>query len=272
MITVTGVIQLKGQSPIRLDGRRKFFKFAKQLLPHLSSLVEEIRIAQSQTSSNRTLTGTLRLSVLRSDYLALSDNTTGWTSCLSIKRNGSYCAGCLEMATSPYAIVAAVVDPTGRKYWRQIILLTPAAIIGLRGYPFNEPTVTERALTLVSQFAEKPYSAVMQYARRNNFNGVTLTTNAMYNDAYLGGYFLPSLDNPSPQVLNYSGPAYCLSCGKPLETAGAEGEVLCFSCSGKNRCSCCGEIKDLDSLIFDADLDDYICFYCDELSREENPN
>ena len=29
-------------------------------------------------------------------------------------------------------------------------------------------------------------------------------------------------------------------------------------------------MKDLDSLLFDKSLDDYICFYCDELSREEN--
>ena len=289
LIPVIGTLHFKDSHTLTLDGRRKFFKFANQFLTLCGnntvdlSLVEEIRLAQSQVSSNRILKGTLRLSTRPEDFLSLSEDTSNWTSCLAMtSHRGDYRAGCLEMMTSPYTILATV-ESNHRKYWRQIILLTPYAIIALRGYPYTAPQVTSQALSLVAAAAKRSldwhYNPQLCYTKSSEFavsgGTLTLTTNRMYNDTYLGGYYLIGKPLPtSPYEINYSGPAYCLSCGTPLELSipdfGYEGEILCSSCSHRKICSCCGEMKDLDSLLFDKSLDDYICFYCDELSREEN--
>ena len=289
LIPVIGTLHFKDSHTLTLDGRRKFFKFANQFLTLCGnntvdlSLVEEIRLAQSQVSSNRILKGTLRLSTRPEDFLSLSEDTSNWTSCLAMtSHRGDYRAGCLEMMTSPYTILATV-ESNHRKYWRQIILLTPYAIIALRGYPYTAPQVTSQVLSLVAAAAKRSldwdYDSQICYSKSSEFavsgGTLTLTTNRMYNDTYLGGYYLIGKPLPSSTYeINYSGPAYCLSCGAPLELSipdfGYEGEVLCSSCSHRKICSCCGEMKDLDSLLFDKSLDDYICFYCDELSREEN--
>ena len=289
LIPVIGTLHFKDSHTLTLDGRRKFFKFANQFLTLCGnntvdlSLVEEIRLAQSQVSSNRILKGTLRLSTRPEDFLSLSEDTSNWTSCLAMtSHRGDYRAGCLEMMTSPYTILATV-ESNHRKYWRQIILLTPYAIIALRGYPYTAPQVTSQVLSLVAAAAKRSldwdYDPQICHTKSSEFavsgGTLTLTTNRMYNDTYLGGYYLIGKPIPtSPYEINYSGPAYCLSCGAPLELSipdfGYEGEVLCSSCSHRRPCSCCGEMKDLDSLLFDKSLDDYICFYCDELSREEN--
>ena len=289
LIPVIGTLHFKDSHTLALDGRRKFFKFANQFLTLCGnntvdlSLVEEIRLAQSQVSSNRILKGTLRLSTRPEDFLSLSEDTSNWTSCLAMtSHRGDYRAGCLEMMTSPYTILATV-ESNSRKYWRQIVLLTPYAIIALRGYPYTAPQVTSQVLSLVAAAAKRSldwdYDPQFCYTKSSEFavsgGTLTLTTNRMYNDTYLGGYYLIGKPLPtSPYEINYSGPAYCLSCGAPLELSipdfGYEGEVLCSSCSHRKICSCCGEMKDLDSLLFDKSLDDYICFYCDELSREEN--
>ena len=288
LIPVVGTLHFKNSHTLTLDGRRKFFKFANQFLTLCGStcnlsLVEEIRLAQSQVSSNRILKGTLRLSTCPEDFLSLSEDTSNWTSCLAmISHRGDYRAGCLEMMTSPYTILATV-ESNHRKYWRQIILLTPYAIVALRGYPYTVPQVTSQVLSLVAAAAKRSldwdYDPQLCYTKSSEFavsgGTLTLTTNRMYNDTYLGGYYLIGKPLPSSTYeINYSGPAYCLSCGAPLELSipdfGYEGEVLCSSCSHRKICSCCGEMKDLDSLLFDKSLDDYICFYCDELSREEN--
>ena len=288
LIPVIGTLHFKDSNTLALDGRRKFFKFANQFLTLCGStcnlsLVEEIRLAQSQVSSNRILKGTLRLSTRPEDFLSLSEDTSNWTSCLAMtSHRGDYRAGCLEMMTSPYTILATV-ESNHRKYWRQIVLLTPYAIIALRGYPYTVPQVTSQVLSLVAAAAKRSldwdYNPQLCYTKSPDFavsgGTLTLTTNRMYNDTYLGGYYLIGKTLPSSTYeINYSGPAYCLSCGAPLELSipdfGYEGEVLCSSCSHRKICSCCGEMKDLDSLLFDKSLDDYICFYCDELSREEN--
>ena len=288
LIPAVGTLHFKDSHTLTLDGRRKFFKFANQFFTLCGStcnlsLVEEIRLAQSQVSSNRFLKGTLRLSTRPEDFLSLSEDSSSWTSCLAMtSHRGDDRAGCLEMMRSPHTILATV-ESNSRKYWRQIVLLTPYAIIALRGYPYTVPQVTSQVLSLVAAAAKRSldwdYDPQLCYTKSSEFavsGGIlTLTTNRMYNDTYLGGYYLIGKPLPSSTYeINYSGPAYCLSCGAPLELSipdfGYEGEVLCSSCSHRKICSCCGEMKDLDSLLFDKSLDDYICFYCDELSREEN--
>lgn len=286
LIPAIGTLYFKDSRTLKLDGRRKFFKFANQFLSLCGdtinlSLVEKIRLAQSQVSSNRILKGTLRISTKPEDFLSLSEDTSNWTSCLAmVSHRGDYRAGCLEMMTSPYTILATV-ESNHRKYWRQIILLTPYAIIALRGYPYTAPQVTSQILSLIAAAAKRSldwdYDPQLCYSKSSSFavsNGsLYLTTERMYNDSYLGGYYLigkKPLPAPTYEI-NYSGTAYCLSCGAPLELdIGYESEILCPSCSHRRICSCCGEMKDLDSLLFDKTLDNYICFYCDELSREEN--
>lgn len=299
LIPVKGTLEFQSGTTLTLDGRRKFFKFINQFCATaesslILSLVEEIRLAQSQVSTNRTLSGTLRISILPEDYLLLSENTTGWHTCLSIyphsskglttKRFGDYRMGCLEMLSSPYALVASVQDTAGRKYWRQIILFTPEMIVGLRGYPYRAQPVTARVLSILSALASTNlnwhYSSSIFLANHNNFLvtphfDIEFTTNNMYNDAYLGGYYVvrnkEELPNLSPLIeYNYSGPARCLACGARIDDLedGAS-EILCEECSHRRKCYCCGERKNLDSLLFDKDIEDYICFYCNDKIEEE---
>lgn len=282
-VPILQTLIFKDGTTFKLDGRVKFFKFLSKFpLPSSAlSLVEEIRLAQSRVSPNRRLEGTLTISISPADYLTLSDDTSGWTSCLHTfphrGKRGDYCAGTLEMLSSPYALVAYISAPDGRKYWRQLFLYTPQAIVALRPYPYEFPQATEQVFQILREaaftrarrtYSKTPHISADALVPLPNLSSLVLNTNMMYNDAIRGTEYLPRDEHEIPFLpkagtlidLNFSGPAYCLSCGSPMESVyldGGEEHLECPSCLGLRKCYCCGEWKKVTTRVNDNDICDY---------------
>lgn len=286
-IPIVQTLIFKDNTTFKLDGRVKFFKFLSKfpLSPAALSLAEEIRLAQSRVSPNRRIEGTLTISISPVDYLTLSDDTSGWTSCLRTLphsgKRGDYCAGTLEMLSSPYAFVAYIAAPDGRKYWRQLFLYTPYAIIALRPYPYEFPQATEQVFQIVLMASQRTYSETPIISSGAaltlpNSSSLVLTTNLMFNDAIRGVEYLPRIREelefaPREKLieLNFSGPAYCLSCGSRMEdlySGSGEHNLECPTCLGLRKCYCCGEWK---RITYPTVTGEELCEYCKQDLDEE---
>lgn len=75
---------------------------------NILDLYEKLRIALSRHTNQKELHGNLCLSIHPLDYMTMSDNDSGWDSCMSWAKKGDYRAGTVEMMNSPYVVVAYV--------------------------------------------------------------------------------------------------------------------------------------------------------------------
>ena len=67
---------------------------------------EQYRIKHSQILNQKKLKGTLCISIHPLDYVTMSDNDSGWESCMSWENSGCYRQGTVEMMNSTCVVVA----------------------------------------------------------------------------------------------------------------------------------------------------------------------
>ena len=71
-----------------------------------NGLFEEFRNKVSNITTSSNIKSNLVLSIHPIDYMTMSDNNCGWSSCMSWKNNGMYSDGTIEMMNSNMIIVA----------------------------------------------------------------------------------------------------------------------------------------------------------------------
>ena len=231
---------------------------------------EAFRKAHSLILNQKMIRGNLCLSIHPLDYLTMSDNESGWTSCMSwMEEAGDYRMGTIEMMNSPTVIIAYVEAKNdmslgnnyywNNKRWRQLIVVTPELILGNKQYPYNNDVLQGTALKWVRQLVENsglygPYNpeAVQIRNQRQNTIGtrsiyINLYFNYMYNDIYDSRLaFISSNWNGIDLRVCLSGPAVCTSCGEEIPPKGHPGEsephwTTCHECNGMWKCAHCGE-------------------------------
>jgi len=210
---------------------------------------EELRLAQSMISNTATFKGTLCLSIHPLDYMTMSDNASGWDSCMNWKYAGSYRLGTVEMMNSPSVIVAYlksdkedfhdVIDWNNKK-WRSLFIINSAFITNVKGYPYQSDVLNNMCFNWLRELGEKKgYHWTMPYYSLRDghieyINNIILPiTDFMYNDYTTmqhklfidTGAFITSkkdrafkistnrYDKPNHIFYNYSGPAQCMCCG-----------------------------------------------------------
>lgn len=244
---------------------------------------EAFRRAHSLVLNQKTIKGNLCLSIHPLDYITMSDNNCGWSSCMQwVDEAGDYRLGTIEMMNSPYVIIAYLESRDNmeicgscwnNKRWRQLYVVTPDLILGNRQYPYENDYMQGIAIKWVRQLAMDnlrwgpfPEEACQIMNRRWNPIGsrdirFDLNFDYMYNDIYdkRMGYLSLTYDK-SEFELNLSGPAVCVACGDviPYETVDAD-TVRCRECLGQWRCDCCGDWTCGES--YDVD-DELYCDYC----------
>ena len=253
-------------------------------------LYEEFRINHSLVLNQKRTKGKLCLSILPMDYVTMSDNEHGWSSCMAWMEAGDYRMGTVEMMNSPYCIVAYIKSTSDNnselqlgagytwnsKKWRQLILVTPELILGNKQYPYFNDAIEGAALQWVRELANQmpsygPYmetACLIENNCDNYVDGVRrihfdLDFDYMYNDIYDGrtAYFSTTYDRPDYYV-NYSGAAICINCGAYINYGDIDPrQVCCPDCSGEFKCSCCGEFCDGDVYFVDGNP---VCGYCYE--------
>ena len=262
---------------------------------------ERLRLYQSRILQNANTYGTLCLSIAPIDFLSMSDNDSGWNSCMCwADHYGEYRQGTVEMMNSPCVLVAylkAEKDYTPWKYvcygpdnemrnwgisnkkWRQLVIANEDVILGNRQYPYTNPDIEKQVLSWVRSllggddcFSTQLTPIYNHSSTENNPGGKSylfnFDTNVMYNDvynyrnAYLSTYFFEKY--PTSFSLNFSGESECMECGEIMDNGDDSSWVICGKCNHVKICSCCEcYICDGDDY-YTNDLGETFCSECVE--------
>lgn len=246
-------------------------------------LFEDFRLKHSQILNVKKTSGKLVLSIHPLDYMTMSDNASGWTSCMSWEERGCYRRGTVEMMNSPCAVVAYVKSDKdmrlggnfywNNKKWRNLCLVTPEFITSVKAYPYASDELTSKAIEILVKLAKEnlnwefedkiiPYDADDIFIieedgveKRYYFN---FETDVMYNDFESVSESQIAIAKgltPDTYWLNYSGEANCMCCGDLHdfyydEDYDNESILTCDYCEPVIECEYCGSrVHDGDSLI-----------------------
>ena len=251
---------MKGAKASKMIG-----KIAKAYsIPHF----EEFRLKHSQALNQKTLHGKLCLSIHPLDYMTMSDNDSGWSSCMSWKNNGCYRQGTVEMMNSPMVIVAylAAKEPMkliedkdylwSNKKWRELFIVNENIISEVKAYPYDNHNITDECLNWLRELANK-YYGYEKYTDKiytfdlgepnYSYKDVTVTpqTDIMYNDFGNDHHIIYSKDVEEKYVYNfsYSGESECMICGASGEDFDwdTEEDLTDLDCSEIVRCYVCDD-------------------------------
>lgn len=235
--------------------------------PGILDLYEKLRIVLSQHTNQKELHGNLCLSIHPLDYMTMSDNDSGWDSCMSWVNQGVYRAGTVEMMNSPYVVVAYVESEHkqatfagsitwNNKKWRELFLVTPNLITEIKPYPYDNEFFTKETLRRLGALqSEANFSDAFKMPVRETFihkdKELVFRPQAtyMYNDFGLTAsnkhWAIINENNLDSwqTYINYSGAMNCMSCGEEIEyNTDYSNEVFCAPCLGETTFTCdwCG--------------------------------
>lgn len=241
---------------------------------NLDEEYEEFRLKHSQILNTKKLSGELVFSIHPLDFMTMSDNASGWTSCMSWKENGCYRRGTVEMMNSSSVVVVYLKSHNkdmklcdnyfwNNKKWRELFIVNPDFITNIKGYPYIADNLTLKALEILTNLATKNWNATYEIKNRSYehrepiylnkedeslYATLFFETNTMYNDfdaTYHFGNFSEFMFNNGSYWYNYSGVANCMCCGNIEEFGGdweeeEGGYLICLNCSDTFACDCCG--------------------------------
>ena len=236
---------------------------------------EEFRIAHSQKLNDKLIEGTLCLSIHPLDYLTMSDNDCGWTSCMSWFEKGEYRQGTVEMMNSECVVVAYLESTTNMvirggewnsKRWRELFVVDENVLAGIKGYPYWHGGLEEHVLHWIKELAETnlgySYEDEISTYETGNHNTIYFHTDKMYNDFYSNHKIIISKNYGGEDYhINYSGVSQCLCCGEPLyDNYDNESNVYCNDCDSSYHCyNCDGSYRIDDMFYVDGE---YYCEWC----------
>ena len=126
---------------------------------------EEFRICHSQILNQKKLRGNLCLSIHPLDFMTMSDNECGWSSCMSWAEYGCYRQGTVEMMNSPMMVVAyltaeepmhmpGTAEKWSNKKWRELFIVDKNIIANVKGYPYRNEDLSKKVLEWFKELAE----------------------------------------------------------------------------------------------------------------------
>ena len=291
-------IALSGHKPIKLTKGTKTLKALGKLAKalELDKDFEEFRLEHSRLLNQRKLKGTLCLSIHPLDYLTMSDNASGWSSCMSWQEDGCYRMGTVEMMNSPMAVVAYMKGSNdlqwdtytwNNKKWRTLILVNPESIVSIKAYPYKHDEFTTICIDWLRELVTTNLGWDMHqdiqrveegtlFSYHGNEYSLSPHTRKMYNDfgAVTHLITLPKTAKKKltiPLTYCYSGESECMCCGSTEALWDEENFVFCTNCSdGGNyykECAECGESTS-ESEIYWVD-DTPVCCHCLDNVAEE---
>lgn len=256
---------------------------------------ESFRRAHSLALNQKMVRGNLCLSIHPLDFITMSDNECGWSSCMSwMEEAGDYRLGTIEMMNSDSVIIAYIEakedmcianagDKWNNKRWRQLIVVTPELILGNKQYPYFNDVVQGTALRWIrdlaagTDFSDTPHMSYGPYedesVQINNQNNNVIGNRRVHFNLYMGGYmyndiydlrlgFLKRNWDGTDLTIDLSGPAVCTSCGDIIPYNVVESSwTTCRDCNGVWLCSRCGDWH-YGEPYYAADTDRNYCEYC----------
>ena len=266
----------------------------------LFQLFEEFRLEHSLKLNQKALHGELCLSIHPLDYMTMSDNASGWDSCMSWRESGCYRTGTVEMMNSSCVIVAylrakddmKLYDNVtwNNKKWRSLYVVTDELITGVKGYPYCNATIDNIVIEWLKELSPYTFTDLMtissSQAEGKAFEVgdheiiLNFTTRQMYNDfdtcthqIVFSNNFLESEDKTLKYNCVYSGETTCVSCGDYKDTLDEEC-LLCGDCGGGEPCVYCvncDEELDEEDAYYSPNGDGPYCSDCFYKKYYEDP-
>lgn len=254
------IFSYKGKNLV-IDPKTKPFKavgkiinlLGKEKFPHWKEFKDQV----STALSSKKFDGVLTFSIHPMDFITLSDNNNGWSSCVSWRHEGDYFPGTLELLNSNNAVVCYIskadnfqVVPDkdyywNNKSWRSLAFVNKNIILAGKAYPFRSDNLSQTIVRSLAIMAKEKFNweyryDVQQYFDMIGFNDeydlqnkidrlqwdskpakkIFLYSNYMYNDIVnADGIPYWCVRNKVDKIKNisFSGPLVCLDCGKPMK-------------------------------------------------------
>ena len=293
------------QKTIVIQPGAKYFRTLHHLVKECGgkydNIFEEFRIRISQITNQRSLKGTMCISIHPMDFITMSDNSYGWDSCMRwVDDTGDYRMGTVEMMNSPIVVCAYLKgnEPFdfswnrngefrtwNNKKWRELFVVTPELITEIKSYPYDNEeftkTVMDTLLALSKENDGNEYDTEIywSYSTPVNSHGTTLRfntyENGMYNDfgcyrnrkGHLMHYNSQIMENITDNIyyITYSGAKTCMICGEYIDDYSADSkEVVCekHGYYTTTTCSCCGRRLDSDDVFYSDYTQEEYCEEC----------
>ena len=255
---------------------------------------EEFRLAHSRILNQKMMKGELCLSIHPMDYMTMSDNDCDWDSCMSWRNGGCYRRGTVEMMNSNCVVVAYLRASEDMRFydkywnnkkWRQLFVVTPECIVGVKGYPYCHNGLADACINWLAELAAenlkweyKPTVYDMEHEHWFKVDGESwkfrFYTHTMYNDFGTCPHRIRVAANPDTvyehmYTIDYSGEEVCMWCGDSCADFDGEEPLTCNSCSDYIWCSCCEERVSSDGTV---EVDGtWYCRYCYDEHVVEDP-
>lgn len=250
----------KGEKILTVKAGEKMMRLIPKVLKFMYDKTfdfEDFRLEHSRILNERTLSGELYLSIEPLDFLTMSDNDSNWTSCMNWSRgHGCYRAGTLEMMNSPCVLIAYLAaskpmelfdEKWNNKKWRSLVIVDEDFVITVKGYPYQNESLSKAVVSWIAELAEKNLGWVYPNETKVMDDCERFTTEVMYNDfCTCPHYYRGEL----PTYYNYSGTCACAWCGRSFYPP-EESFVLCDDCEPIFQCENCGEWYHEDCLVYD---------------------
>ena len=252
---------------------------------------EDFRIRHSQILNQKEISGTLVLSIHPLDYMTMSDNSSGWSSCMSWREKGCYRRGTVEMMNSPCIIVAYLKSDNEMLYlgedyywnskkWRTLCIFDENYIASIKGYPYRNDELSSMVVKLLINLAKEnlnlgfseeildydPYESLIVGGNSYTFN---FETNTMYNDFENNPHCFMALSkdlSSKHNYLNYSGIENCMWCGETFDfyfyyecSDEPYEHLICDDCYNAERCTYCDRLTHDDLIEIDGQ---FLCKDC----------
>lgn len=293
------------QKTIVIQPGAKYFRTLHHLVKECGgkydNIFEEFRIRISQITNQRSLKGTMCISIHPMDFITMSDNSYGWDSCMRwIDDTGDYRMGTVEMMNSPIVVCAYLKgnEPFdfswnrngefrtwNNKKWRELFVVTPELITEIKSYPYDNEEFTKAVmdtlLALSKENNDNEYDTEVYWTRSTpvNSRGTTLKfdtyENGMYNDfgcyrnykGHLMHYNSKIMEDITDNTyyITYSGAKTCMICGAYIDDYSADSnEVVCekHGYYTSTTCYCCGRRLNSDDVFYSDYTEQEYCEEC----------
>lgn len=138
---------------------------------------ERFRDQVSAIKTTSSIDSEVVLSIHPIDFLSMSDNANGWTTCTSILGHGACAIGAIEMMNSPTAVVCYIqskkpyLNDVPNKSWRMLCFVDEESetVLGGRQYPYFSEELAEVAVKTLGQMSTDKSGAIVRPYPSNDF-------------------------------------------------------------------------------------------------------
>lgn len=282
--TMTNKSFMYKDKPLKIPAGTKIMRAIRKVLeyfefPYMDSF-NQWRDDISVINTDKEINAELVFSIHPIDFMTMSDNKCGWTSCMSWIDDGGYSTGTIEMLNSNLAVVVYLQSPQQfiynnlnipNKSWRTLVFVHKDILLVGKHYPYQSEILAKIILDKLQEIVKKNLGWKYQYKKqlykdmiysydntyireyftRMGGHKIYTYTGIMYHDIledHSTDYWCCRNWVPKSLYLNLSGPATCFCCGKLIDKNHdydiACNIKYCEECEKKYKCCGCGLVSE----------------------------